>query len=69
MAVVAAHVNGGGGSGPGTALRLSESERRRVREKLMQAKGLNEIAQLERALEEGRIPVGLLDGVADEMED
>ena len=58
-----------GGAAPTSALRLSEAEKRRIKEKLMQAKSLNEIARLEKALEEGRIPVGLLDGGADEMEE
>jgi len=58
-----------GGAGPAPMLRLSEAEKRRVRERLLQAKSLNEIAQLEKALEEGRLPVGLLDGGEDEMEE
>lgn len=50
-------------------LRLSEKEKRKIREMINDAESLQEIAQLEKILEDGRIPPGLFDERDDGMEE
>lgn len=47
-------------------VKLTEAERKRVEKMIREAKSLQEIARLEKELNEGRIPGGALDGFGDE---
>jgi U2 small nuclear ribonucleoprotein A' len=46
-------------------VKLTEKERKRVEKMIREAKSLQEIAQLEKELNEGRIPGGMLDALGD----
>lgn len=46
-------------------VKLTETERKRVEKMIREAKSLQEIARLEKELNEGRIPGGALDGLDD----
>lgn len=63
--------NGAGpGAGPGEKqyrVKLTDKEKRRVEDMIRNAKSLQEIARLEKDLNEGRIPGGALGGM--EMEE
>jgi U2 small nuclear ribonucleoprotein A' len=50
-------------------VKLTETERKRVEKMIREAKSLQEIARLEKELNEGRIPGGALDGLGDEDPD
>ena len=50
-------------------MKLTEKERKRVEKLIREAKSLQEIARLEKELNEGRIPGGALDGLGDEEEE
>ncbi|KAI9794374.1 MAG: U2 snRNP complex subunit [Peltula sp. TS41687] len=66
-------IGGGGGGGAATGgadgkvyrVRLTDKERKRVEEMIRNAKSLQEIARLEKELNEGRIPGGALDARED----
>lgn len=47
-------------------VKLTEKERKRVEKMIREAKSLREIARLEKELNEGRIPGGMLDGLGDD---
>jgi U2 small nuclear ribonucleoprotein A' len=47
-------------------VKLTEKERKRVEKMIREAKSLQEIAQLEKELNEGRIPGGMLDALGDD---
>lgn len=47
-------------------VKLTDAERKRVEKMIREAKSLQEIARLEKELNEGRIPGGALDGLGDE---
>lgn len=77
--VNAAGGKGGGGDGGGNGetnklsrLKLTEKERRRLQELIKKADSLEEIIRLEKALNEGRLPAGIMlgddDGEDEEME-
>lgn len=46
-------------------VKLTDKERKRVEKMIREAKSLQEIARLERELNEGRIPKGAMDGEGD----
>jgi U2 small nuclear ribonucleoprotein A' len=50
-------------------VKLTDKERKRVEKMIREAKSLQEIARLEKELNEGRVPAGALDGLDDEDED
>jgi U2 small nuclear ribonucleoprotein A' len=50
-------------------VKLTEKEKKRVEKMIREAKSLQEIARLEKELNEGRIPAGAMEGGADEEED
>lgn len=50
-------------------LKLTEKERKRIREMINEAESLQEIARLEKILEDGRIPPGFFDEKDDGMEE
>ncbi|EED22963.1 small nuclear ribonucleoprotein U2, A' [Talaromyces stipitatus ATCC 10500] len=50
-------------------VKLTDAERKRVEKMIREAKSLQEIARLEKELNEGRIPGGALDGLGDEDPD
>lgn len=52
--------NGVGGGGKGVRVKLTAEERKRVEQLIRNAKSLQEIAQLEKALNEGKVPGGVL---------
>lgn len=52
----------GVGGGRNVRVKLTDKERKRVEEMIRNAKSLSEISQLEKALNEGRIPGGVLAG-------
>lgn len=61
----------GASTGAGVAdrairVKLTDAERKRVEKMIREAKSLQEIARLEKELNEGRIPGGALDGLEDE---
>lgn len=61
----------GAGAGAGAndraiRVKLTDAERKRVEKMIREAKSLQEIARLEKELNEGRIPGGALDGMGDE---
>lgn len=61
----------GRGAGGDRAIRvkLTDKERKRVEKMIREAKSLQEIARLEKELNEGRVPAGALEGLDDEDED
>ncbi|KAL1976966.1 hypothetical protein VTN31DRAFT_3248 [Thermomyces dupontii] len=62
----------GTGRAPGEKplrVKLTEKERRRVEKMIREAKSLQEIARLERELNEGRIPGGAMEGLEEEDSD
>ena len=60
----------GGGAGGEKALRvkLTDEERKRVEKMIRDAKSLQEINQLEKMLNEGKIPGGVLSGAGSAMD-
>lgn len=70
-AAAAAAVDGDAANGIGGRVKLSAKERKRVELMIRNAKSLAEIARLEKELNEGRIPGGVLadDDDDDDMED
>ncbi len=64
--VPSAAANGRAPGGKSMRLKLTDKERKRVEKMIREAKSLEEIARLEKKLNEGRIPGGVLGG--DEME-
>lgn len=60
-----------GGGDRAVRVKLTDKERKRVEKMIREAKSLQEIARLEKELNEGRIPAGVLDGLddGDEVED
>jgi U2 small nuclear ribonucleoprotein A' len=59
---------GAGGDGDGGRVKLSAKERKKVELMIRNAKSLAEIEKLERELNEGRVPGGILDGDDDDDE-
>lgn len=57
---------GAGGADRAIRVKLTDAERKRVEKMIREAKSLQEIARLEKELNEGRIPGGALDGLGDE---
>lgn len=57
---------GAGAADRGIRVKLTDAERKRVEKMIREAKSLQEIARLEKELNEGRIPGGALDGLGDE---
>ncbi|KKA25287.1 Propanediol-phosphate dehydrogenase [Rasamsonia emersonii CBS 393.64] len=50
-------------------VKLTEKEKKRVEKMIREAKSLQEIARLEKELNEGRIPAGAMEGASDEEEE
>ena len=64
-----AAINGRAAGGVGEKqyrVKLTEKEKKRVEEMIRNAKTLQEITRLEKDLNEGRIPGGMLGGMSDE---
>lgn len=56
-----AAVNGGGPMGEkGISLKLTDKEKKKIGELILNAKSLAEISRLEKALNEGRLPPGVV---------
>ena len=65
---VSASAAAGGGSRGLARIKLTDKERARLQEMIRKADSLQEIIRLEKELNEGRLPSGVL-GAGDEMEE
>lgn len=64
--------NGAAGSGPGSKLsrlKLTEKEKKKLQDLIKKADSLEEIIRLEKALNEGRLPPGIIAEDDDAMEE
>ncbi|KAL1968011.1 hypothetical protein VTN77DRAFT_2428 [Rasamsonia byssochlamydoides] len=67
-----AAAGGAGRAAPGEKpirVKLTEKEKKRVEKMIREAKSLQEIARLEKELNEGRIPAGAMEGASDEEDE